>query len=66
MLKIKKILQGYYKFTTSTGVNGIIRKFDSIDYKDLPIYNKWIVEFTSGAYSDPVSTYREAKEVAQC
>lgn len=59
-MHIKREMPGYYRFSYQ-GVAGTIRRFDSIEYKGLPLYNRWIVEFDNGDYSDTVPTLNEAK-----
>jgi len=63
-MKIKRKFSGHYEFKNSQGVSGDIRCFDTCDYIGTPLYRKWIVETENHGYSDLVSTYREAKQVA--
>jgi len=56
-MNIKRIAPGYYEFINSHGLSGTIDKLDC----------GWVVRMDNSAYnySDPVETYREAKEIAE-
>ncbi len=65
-MKIERICKGYYEFENELGIKGTIDHMIDPEYKGSTVYGLWVVQTTDvNGYSDPVDTYREAKQIAE-
>jgi hypothetical protein len=59
-MKLQKLSAGNYEFKNQNGIEGYITKLHIPGYVGM-----WRVEIDSINYSDPVWSYKDAKEIAK-